>query len=354
MIARWCAGTVAALACTLPMAVEGQEGHPVDIGGLLRAGVLTHRDSTAGPDGFRLFETRLRVSGKIGLIFDYDFQTRYDPEDDAFQIHDAIATIPMIPEMELSLGLMRPSFGLEANEQRGELTFLERSQASTAVAPGRQVGLQGYGSAFDGRLTYGAGVFNGNGRTVENDGDDYMFTGHVRLNSIGTISYWDDLVIQAGASLGYSSDTSAPLGEGIVTGDPADAPRITTDFAGERRFWGADLQVTYRGWALTGEYLRADYELAPSLRGGDVSETEADGGYLEFGYRAWGFLEGVVRYDGFRPALGADREFMVFGMNVYPEYSAKFGLQYATALRDSPNAATLADGQFSFLAQVDF
>ena len=354
MIGRLYAGMVLAVGCALPVAAAGQEAPPVDIGGLLRVGALTHADSADGPDGFRLFEARVKVSGQIGLVFDYYFQTRYEPEDDAFEIHDAIARLPLIPEMELSLGLFKPSFGFEAGEHRGELTFLDRSQASTAIAPGRQVGLQGAGSAFDGRLEYGAGIFNGNGRTVENDGDNYMFASRVQFNSIGTISFYDDFVVQAGASLGYSSDTAAPLGDGIVTGDPVDAPRITTDFAGERVFWSADLQVTYRGWALTGEYLRADYELAPALGGGGASETEAYGGYVEFGYRAWGALEGVVRYDGFQPALGADREFMVFGMNVYPGYYAKLGLQYATALRDSPDAATLSDGRFSFVAQVDF
>ena len=354
MIRRLKAGTLVALSCALPVAAAGQEAPPVDIGGLLRVGALTHSDSADGPDGFRLFEARLKVSGKIGLIFDYFFQTRYDPEDDAFELHDAIATLPLMPEMELSLGLLKPSFGFEATQHRGELTFLERSQASTAIAPGRQIGLQGGGSAFDGRFSYGAGVFNGNGRTIENDGDDYMYTGRVQFNSIGTISFYDDFVVQAGASLGYSSDTLAPLGPGIVTGDPADAPRITSDFAGERVFWSADLQVTYRGWALTGEYLRADYDLAPALGGGGSSETDAHGGYVEFGYRAWGALEGVVRYDGFQPALGADREFIVFGMNLSPGYYAKFGLQYATALRDSPDTVTLSDGQFSFVAQVDF
>ncbi|WP_419164880.1 porin [Candidatus Palauibacter sp.] len=353
MIGRLWTGTLVALGCALPVGAAAQEAPPVDIGGLLRVGVLTHADSTDGPDGFRLWEARLKVSGKIGIVFDYYFQTRYDPEDDAFEIHDAIATLPLMPEFELSLGLLRPSFGFEATQHRAELTFLDRSQASTAIGPGRQVGLQGAGSAFDGRLTYGAGIFNGNGRAVVNDDDDYMFTSRVQFNSIGTISFYDDFVVQAGASLGYSSDTAAPLGRGIVTGDPSDAPRITSDFAGERVFWSADFQATYRGWGLTGEYLRADYELAPGP-GEGAADTEAYGGYVQLGYRAWGALEGVVRYDAFQPALGADREFMVFGMNVYPGYYARFGLQYATALGGSPDAATLADGRFSFLAQVAF
>ena len=45
---------------------------------------------------------------------------------------------------------------------------------------------------------------------------------------------------------------------------------------------------------------------------------------------------------------------MVFGLNMYPDSYAKLGLQYASALDDSPHAPTLSDGQFIFLAQVDF
>ncbi|WP_419162315.1 porin [Candidatus Palauibacter sp.] len=354
MIRRLCAGTGLALGCVLPAAAVGQEAPPVDVGGLLRVGAHAQADSTHEPDGFRLFDARLRVGGQIGIVFDYYFQARYDADDDALKLWDAAATLPLIPEMELTFGLFKPLFGLEATQTRGALSFLDRSQASTAIAPGRQLGMQGGGSALDGRLTYGAGMFNGNGRSVTNDGDNYMFTSRVQFNSIGTVAFYDDLVVQAGASIGYSSDTSAPLGKGIVTGDPTAAPHITSDFAGDRVFWSADLRVTYRQWALTGEYLRAEYDLDATPGGGMPAETDAYGGYLELGYRAWGALEGVVRYDSFQPALGDDRDFMVFGMNVYPGYYARFSLQYASALNDSPSAPTLADRQFIFLVQVDF
>ena len=106
--------TAVALGWALPTAAAGQEAPPVDIGALLRIGTLAHADSALGPDGFRLFEARLEASGKVGIIFDYHVQTRYDPEKDALTLHDAIVTIPMLPELALDLGLQRPSFGLEA------------------------------------------------------------------------------------------------------------------------------------------------------------------------------------------------------------------------------------------------
>jgi len=354
MIARVGARTAIALALALPAAAAAQESRPVEIGGLLRAGARAHSDSGIGAQGFQLFESRLKVSGSVGLVFDYKFVTRYDASRDAFQIHDAVLTMPLMPEFQIKFGMFKPSFSHEADVSRADITFVDRSQAVTAIKPGRQIGVEAGGEALEGRLSYGAGLYNGNGRRVTNDGDNYMFTGRVQFNSIGTIAFYDEFVAQAGLSLGYSTDTSASLGMGIVTGDRSAAPRITSDFAGERLLLGADMELSYRGLTLSGEYLRADFDLDASLGGAGPSETEAYGGYAQFGYRPWGLIEGVVRYDGFRPALGADREFMVFGVNMYPDGYARFGVQYATALGDSPNAPTVSDGQFMFLAQVDF
>ncbi|WP_428277886.1 porin [Candidatus Palauibacter sp.] len=354
MIARTCARTVVVLGLALPAGTAAQQAPPLEIGGLLSVGARAHADSAIGAEGFRLFESRFKLTGRLGLVFDYRFTVRYDAPSDALRIHDAAVTMPLIPQFELSFGMLKPYFSYEASLERGDITFLERSQAVIALRPDRQIGVQAGGQALDGRFTYGAGLYNGNGRAVANDGDNYMFAGRVQYNSIGTIAFYDELVVQAGASLGYSTDTSAPLGTGIVTGDPEAAPRITSDFAGNRLFWGADVQVSYHNLTLTGEYLRADFDLDAPLGGGGPDETEASGGYVQFGYRPWGLFEGVVRYDGFQPALGADRKFMVFGLNMYPDNYAKFGLQYASALDDSPHAPTLSDGQFIFLAQVDF
>lgn len=354
MIARACAGTMLLLGFALPAGLSAQESLPVKIGGLMRAGARAHADSAIGAKGFQLFESRLKVEGTIGLVFDYKFVTRYDASRDAFRIHDAVVTMPLTPEFQIKFGMFKPYFSHEAVTSRADITFVNRSQAVTAIKPGRQIGVEAGGEALEGRLSYGAGLYNGNGRNVTNDGDNYMYIARVRFNSIGTIVFYDDFVAQVGASLGYSTDTSASLGTGIVTGDRSAAPRITSDFAGERLLWGADFELSYSGLTLSGEYLRADFDLDAPLGGGGSSEAEAYGGYMQFGYRPWGLIEGVVRYDGFQPALGADRNFMVFGVNLYPDDYARFGLQYASALDDSPHAPTLSDGQFMFLAQVNF
>ena len=138
-----------------------------------------------------------------------------------------------------------------------------------------------------------------------------------------------------------------------MTGDACAVPELTTAFAGSRTLWGADVRATYRGLSLTGELLRAEYDLDSAVGGGPPAETDAYGGYVELGYQTY-VLEGIVRYDGISPALGDNRDFLLFGFNVLPGQHTKFGLQYALGLDDSPNSPTLADGQFVALAQVDF
>ena len=325
---------------------------PLEFGGLLRTGLRIDPDETGRKDGFEVFDARARASGQVGLVFDYLFQVEYDPDDETFRLLDAAATIPVLPEFEFTVGLFRPAFGLEAGleSDRGDLTFLEPAQATDAIAPGRQVGVSIDGSTFDGRLSYGAGLFNGNGSTLSNDGG-FMFSGRAEFNSIGTIAFYEDFVIQVGASLAYSNDADARLGAGVVSTDPL-PPAEGPSFAGKRTLFGADVQATYREWSLTGEYYGAEFTPDP----GDPlpEDASAHGGYVEAGFRAYGAIELVTRYDAFKPAVGDDRRFLLFGFNVYPGTYAKFGLQYALDLDDSLPATTVSGNQFIVYAQVDF
>lgn len=332
--------------------LAAQTGPPIEFGGLLRTGFRVNPDETGEASGFEIFDARAGAHGSIGIVFDYMMWVEYDTDDQTFRLLDVAATVPLIPEFELSIGLFRPAFGLEALQDKGDLTFLERAQATELIAPGRQVGMGANGSTFDGRLTYGAGIFNGNGSTLENDGDNFMFSARAQYNSIGTIAFYDDFVIQVGGSIAYSSDTAAPLGTGAIDDPLLDTGTPGFEYAGKRLLLGGDVQATYRDVSLTGEYYGADYDPDP---GNPLPpDSNAHGGYIEAGYRAYGLIEFVTRWDAFKPAVGDDRQFLLFGFNVYPGTYAKLGMQYAVKLNDSTPASTVAGNQFVFLAQVDF
>ena len=343
-----------------PRSLAGQEGSKLEIGGLLRTGLRVDPEETGRNDGFEIFDAQVSLAGEVGLVFDYFLRGAFDTEENTLRLLDARLDVPIVPELAVGVGQFRPAFGLEALQDEGDFVFLERSQASEAIAPGRQIGVELFGEALEGRLTYGGGIFNGNGATLDNDDGGYLYAARAEFNSIGPIEFYSDLVIQVGASIAYSEDGEAPLGRGLfgpLSGegetdgeDPGDGS--VSAFAGQRWLWSADLYASYRGFTLTAEYLRGDYE--PASFGVAPVELDAYGGYVQGSYSAWGAIEGVVRYDGFHPAVGENRDFLLVGLNVYPGYYAKFALQYALRFHSSEPAPTVAGNQFILLVQLDF
>lgn len=358
-------------------AQEGPDDGPdARLGGLLRTGLRVGPDDLGRNDGFELYDVRLRSSGKIGIVFEYFVQGEFDDATDDLRLLDARLRLPIVPELALELGQFKAPFGREALQGKGDITFVERSQITQIVAPGRQVGVQLSGEALDGRLRYAGGVFNGNGRTLDNDDDDFLYAARASFNTVGGAAFPDELVIQVGASFAYSRDSAAALA-GLAEERPR---RLTTrdfridlgDFQGERTLWGVDLEARLRGFFLRGEYLRGDFEpegvfiADPGSRIVLPRQEVAQGGYLEGGYDLWGAIEGVVRWDGMNDFLagvdrvavnsnpGDDAHFLVFGLNLFPGFHTKVGLQYSVGLGGTLRGPGVADDEFALTAQVDF
>lgn len=348
--------TAVGLASPAPAAAQ-IEGPPLTLGGLLRAGLRLEPEDAPRADGFELFDARLNLGGEVGIIFDYFLEAEYADEDREFRLLDARLTLPFMPEANLSIGQFKAPFGQERLQDKGDIRFVERAQASEAVAPGRQVGLELWGGTLEDRLTYRGGVFNGNGRTLRNDDNNFLYAVRVQYNTVGPIEFYEDLVVQVGADLAFSEDSAVALDPGLDGSLPGQMVPPGVDFAdfqGKRVLWGLDLHVTYRGWGLDGEFLRGVFDPDAFPAGSD--DLVAEGGFVEGTYAFFGAAEAVLRYDGFDPALGPYRDFLVLGLNVYPGFHAKFGLQFAIGLKDDVPAAAnaLADTQFSIMSQVDF
>ncbi len=360
-------GCVAGAVLLAPAAVRAQESPEFAVTGLLRAGLRLESSDTGGKDGFALYDARVGARGRVGIVFDYVAGVEVDVEDRSLRLLDAALSVPLREDLlRLQLGLATAQFGGEATTDKGEIPFVERSQATLALAPGRQIGLGLGGKALEGRLGYVAGVHNGNGPTFENDGNGFLWTARASWNSVGEIEFFEDFVWEVGASLAFSEDSAfAAL--------PVSSPEAGLDrpvpllvpFTGDRWIFGADARIAWRFVSLAGEYLRADYD---PVGGEDAS---AEGWYLQGGYTLWGAIELLARYDSFRTAAGVEgvgpgrTQFLVLGMNLLPGLYGKLGLQYAIGLDGSlagPGRALdgtntgprLADGQFLLNLQVAF
>ncbi len=369
------AAVLAAALLLAPPPLAGQqggedEGPTIEWGGLLRTGLQVGPAELGRDDGFRIHDARLRASGEIGIVFDYFVQGEFDARSDELQLLDARLSLPVVPQVAAEIGQFKAPFGREALQGKGEITFVERSQVTQLVAPGRQVGFQLAGEALDDRLLYRGGVFNGTGRGLENDGGGFLWAARARYAPLGTARFYDELKVELGASVAFSSDSAAPLA-GMADRPAGEltprTPRLDlTSFRGDRFLWGVDLEAGYRGVFVRGEYLRGTFDPEAAAAPGADGDVVAEGAYLEGGYSFLGAIEGVVRWDALNDVLGSvdgravneeagqGTDFLVFGLNLFPGYETKIGFQYAVGLAGARRGPALADGEFALNAQVDF
>jgi len=337
---------LALLGAWAPTGAAAQELPEFELDGLLRTGLRLESSRYDGVSGFEIYDARLGLSGKVGIVFDYALRAEYQFEIDAVRLLDVLLSVP------LSL-----------------IPLVERSQGSLAIAPGRQVGAALRGVALEERLKYRGGLYNGEGATFGNDDRRFLFAGRVEYNSAGEVEFFEDFVYEFGVDVAFASDSanlvlpvSRPAGDEEGTG--AGIPGYT-EFTGDRLAWSADVGLRYRTWSFAGEYARAEYD--PS---GNADKLSSDAWYVQGGYSLWGAFDLLARYDSFETAAGlgtdADRtQFLVFGFNLNPGFHAKMGLQYAIGLDNSlvgvsqaidhtNTGPALADNQFLLNLQVSF
>ncbi len=136
-----------------------------------------------GNDTFTLRRARPIIEGTV--FRDFDFQFVPDFGGSSVQIFDAWLNYRYRPELQLKAGKFKSPVGLEQLQSDATLPFNERGLVTDFV-PVRSVGVQLWGDAFDGLLSYAAGAFNvtGDGRNAGNVdfGDDKEFAGRLFLS----------------------------------------------------------------------------------------------------------------------------------------------------------------------------
>ncbi|MEJ2311411.1 MAG: porin [Gemmatimonadales bacterium] len=320
----------------------------IDPIGLVRAGLRVEPEDAPQNTGFDLFDARLGVEGGFGSILEYIVHAGLEPRavDKEIEFLDVALAVTFMPELHFDVGLYKAPFSREELVWRPDIKFESRAQAVNAIAPGRQVGAGLSGTFLEERLEYGVGLFNGNGKSLENDNNSFLYAGRVQFNNVGPVGFRDEFVIQVGANAAFSKDSAADLSR--MGGAPAAAEELSA-FRGDRFLWGFDLSSSYRGFFADAEFLRA--KLDPLAA--EAANLVAQGGYVQGGYRfLGGFLEGLVRYDAFDPIEAEDSDYLLIGANLYYLYHFRFEMQYAIGLHNSPPTPELSDGQFIFFLQL--
>ena len=278
------------------------------------------RDGLSGHNGFGIAASRLRVSGDLDFGFGYNVQTDFATSP---VLLDARLSYGITSDVTLDAGLFKAPFSAEQLISLSSLDFVNRSQVVRALSPGRQVGVAIRGGAAGGAFSYGAGVFNGNGRSLSgNDNDKLMYAGRVTANP-----RVNEGTFEVGANIAFSEDET-----GI--------------FAGERLLLGADLRREWAKWLLSAEAIYADFDPV-------VGEA-----FQPFGYHATiGYMldpgrhQLLARWDAFDFDTGADLQFIVLGYNFWPSRAFELQVNYAIPVHDGSEFSDqqiLVNFQFAF------
>lgn len=325
------AGPLAAQDSLLTELAQRFKSKPLSLGALLQVvGDYQDEGRTAGINGFRIANFRLRLSGELDGGYGYTLQTNFAASPailDAevhYRAHDALV---------LQAGQFKAPFSRELLTGAGDLDFIDRSRVVTALAPNRQMGVEARGRLAEGRVEYAAGAFNGNGIGSRTNDDQ-------RVMGVARLGWWllgaapgSARRLELAANVGYSRDASVNLGP-LVTG-----------FAGKRTLWGADLRYTSRLALLAVEVVGARLEA-------DAGGTaRPHGWHVTVGTNPWAKVQLLARWDAIRPdGLGGDSDVLVFGVRATPTGAIQFRLNHAIDVDD----AELSHHRFQAGAQLGF
>jgi len=148
---------------------------------------------TAINDRFLLRRARINMTGDYAEQFDFKIEGDFEQNDGTnggrrdFSGTDIFINWHQFPSAQVKAGQYKAPFGLEQLTPDTSLYTIERSIATGAITPERQIGIQLWGKPFTNiwpeqkdLVTYYAGVFNGNGRISQ--------AGNLLVNADGSLS----------------------------------------------------------------------------------------------------------------------------------------------------------------------
>src|SRR3989441_8115006 len=144
-------------------------------------------------DRFRLRRARINLTGDFAEQFDFKIEGDFEQSDGIsssrtdFSATDIFINWHQFPAAQIKIGQWKAPFGLEQTTPDTSLYTIERTLPTGAITPERQIGVQLLGKPFTNvwpdqkdLLTYYAGIFNGNGRNINNnDNNNFMYVGRL-------------------------------------------------------------------------------------------------------------------------------------------------------------------------------
>ena len=234
---------------------------------------------TTADDRIYLRRARLNAVGKF--LEEFDFKLEVDASGSLgnnptissnlrVQLTDAYINWNKYSRANIRGGQFKTAYGYEQIYLDPRLYTIERSLANDRLTLGRQIGVQANGDFLEKRLSYGTGIFNGNGfNTTANDNDSFLVLGRVT----GVPFQRGNLSVNLGGNIFHSEDTDLA--------QQADLGLPNLLFTGTRLGEGVDSQFRFGPLEIWAEYLRVRFEPEESPT---FEDFVADGWYTQVSY----------------------------------------------------------------------
>jgi hypothetical protein len=290
-----------------------------DIGYLFQ--VDGYGESQVFEQGFVVRASRIMASGKAGR-FSYFAQVNLITEP---SLLDTRLRVALTDELGVEAGLVKTPFSAEFNTFRGHLPLSEPSRVVVALAPKRQIGATL--KAVLGSTTIRGGLYNGNGRVLQNDGSGLMGVGRLEQRLlIGDPE--NPSVLQVGINGAYSRDQDVFL------------PGFATSYAGSRLIGGMDAKFSSGPILASAEMNVAEFE--PDSAGFDTDKLVPWGFALTTGYCFSSGHSITGRLDFLDRDLQASGDYLLVGGYAFsPVPGARFSAEYRFNLTDSRTSQVL-------------
>jgi phosphate-selective porin OprO/OprP len=257
-------------------------------------------------DRILLRRTRLTVKGAFAENFDFTIQSDFGNNSIGgvsgyrAQLADAFVNWSKYSFANVQIGQFKTPHGYEQLLSDTKTIFIERSLPNDQLTVSRQIGLGVNGAVANKRVTYGVGLFNGNGvNNGANDNENFMYAGRVAATA------WTRGADKL--AFGVNGFTSTDTGLTV--------PMLTGTFTGHRTGWGADGQLTLGQLDLGAEFLHL---LANRRTGADAT---AEGWNAFAGYFVLPkTLQAVLRfetYDSNVDTANTTSDTWTLGLNYY-------------------------------------
>lgn len=231
-------------------------------------------------DRIYLRRARLGVKGTFAENVEFTLQSEFGNNSIGgvsgyrAQITDCLLSLNRYPAAVVAIGQFKTPYGYEQLVADTKSLFVERSLPNDRLTLSRQIGAMVSGFVMTPRVTYAAGLFNGNGvNNGANDNDQFLYVGRLT----GTVVQTSKGRVGVGVN-GFST-------------------RDTGTFTGHRTGLGFDLQASFGPAEIQTEYLqtRSNPEVG--------ADSKADGWSVLGSYMIVPKkLQGLLRYEVYDPS----------------------------------------------------